>query len=242
MELNRIYCENCLEGMPKLEATIVSIVVTDPPYFLPVNSYVGTRERGYEKRSLADTSILKCFFDQVFTQVHRVLKEDGSIYVFCDAQSYPIIYESMFPYCNHVRLVVWDKEVSYNGYTWRHQHELIAWGEMKETKRVPTGDGDVIKCRGVMQEDRHHPAEKPVELLEKLIIKHGRKGDLVLDPFAGSGSTGVASRHLGRNFIGFDLDPQYVEIANTRIKQSTENQSIEDFVTATEKTSSEGFF
>jgi site-specific DNA-methyltransferase (adenine-specific) len=221
--------------MPKLDANSISIVVTDPPYFLPINSYVGTRESGYEKRSLADTSILRCFFGQVFAETARILKEDGTAYVFCDAQSYPIIYEAMFPHFRHVRLLIWDKEISYNGYTWRHQHELIAWGELKESKRVPTGDGDIIRCRGVLQEDRNHPAEKPVELLEKLIIKHGRKGDLVLDPFTGSGSTAVASRHLGRNFIGFDLNPDYVKIANQRMQEARENQAIETFATENEE-------
>ena len=131
-----------------------------------------------------------------------MVKPDGTFYIFCDAQSYPIFYQVMFPYCKHVRLLIWDKMVSYNGYTWRHQHELIAWGEREHTKRIATGDGDIIQCRGVLQKDRRHPAEKPVEVIRKILVKHKTPaGDLlILDPFIGSGSTAIVCKQLGFKF------------------------------------------
>jgi DNA modification methylase len=148
--------------------------------------------------------------------------------VFCDAQSYPIFYQTMYPYCEHVRLLVWDKICSYNGFTWRHQHELIAWGEKEDTPRVPSGDGDVLKYRGVMQEDRNHPAEKPVPLLCKLIAKVTKMGDVVLDPYMGSGSTCVAAHHLERRYIGIELNKDFLEVAKRRVgKQSTRLSSFE---------------
>lgn len=217
LELDRIYNMDCIEGMKQIEDNIIDLVITDPPYFLPVNSYVGKRGEGYHKRSLADMSILKGYFERVFEELNRVLKRDGTYYIFCDAQSYPFIYQAMFPVCNHVRLLIWDKLISYNGYTWRHQHELIAWGELEKTKRVPTGDGDVLKCRGVLQKDRNHPAEKPIELLKLLIKKHGNAGSLVLDPYIGSGSTAIACKELNYNFIGFELNKDYCKIAENRL-------------------------
>lgn len=215
LELNKIYNMDCLEGLKDMDNASVDLIITDPPYFLPVNSYVGKRGEGYVKRHLADTSILKGFFKQVFVELFRVLKPTGTIYVFCDGQSYPIFYEAMFAYVKHVRPLIWDKVVSYNGFTWRHQHELIAWGELDETYRVPTGEGDILKCRGVLQEHRKHPAEKPVELLKKLIGKHA-VAELILDPFMGSGSTAVASLELGKKYIGFELDEEFCRIANKR--------------------------
>jgi site-specific DNA-methyltransferase (adenine-specific) len=212
---NNIINKDCLDGLKELETASVDLIVTDPPYFLPVNSYVGKRGEGYTKRHLADTSILKGFFKQVFAELFRVLKPTGSIYVFCDGQSYPIFYEVMFPYTKYVRPIIWDKIVSYNGYTWRHQHELIAWGELEDSHRVPTGDGDIIKCRGVLQKNRNHPAEKPVELLKKLIAKHS-EAKIVLDPFIGSGSVAVAAIELGKSYIGFELNEKFCEIANSR--------------------------
>jgi DNA modification methylase len=125
----------------------------------------------------------------------------------------------MFPYCRYVRLLIWDKLVSYNGYTWRHQHELIAWGERVETKRIETGDGDIIRCRGILQENRNHPAEKPIEVIRKLIVKHKSSADnlVILDPYIGSGSTAIVCKQLGINFIGFELEKDFYDIALNRL-------------------------
>jgi site-specific DNA-methyltransferase (adenine-specific) len=224
LEFNKVYNMNCLDGLKEIPDKSIDLIVTDPPYFLPVQSYVGTRKNGYNKRSLADTSILKGFFDGVFIELSRVLKDNGTYYVFCDAQSYPIFYQTMFPLCKHVRLLIWDKLVSYNGYTWRHQHELIAWGELEKTERIPTGDGDIIKCRGVLQKDRNHPAEKPIDVIEKLIQKSSKENDIILDPFMGSGTTALACKNLNRQFIGFELCDEYIETINNRLSMPKNNQ------------------
>ena len=210
-----IYCGDCLEIMKHIPDKSVDLVLTDPPYFLPVQHYVGTRKKGYPKRTLADTSVLRGYFAQVLKEADRITTPEGTLYVFCDGQSYPIFYQELFPYCKHVRPLIWDKMVSYNGYTWRHGHELIAWGEREQTKRVPTGDGDILRCRGVLQADRLHPAEKPVELLKKLIAKHDY--ETVIDLYAGSGSTCKAAQELGRKYIGIEISPEYCEIAKSRL-------------------------
>lgn len=214
-----IYEGDCLEVMKDLPDDSVDLIVTDPPYFLPFQSYSGKRGDGY-KRTLADASILKFYFENLFKELDRIIKPSGVYYVFCDAQSYPIFYQVMFPYVKHVRLLIWDKKVSYNGYTWRHQHELIAWGEKKDTKRIPTGDGDIIKCRGVLQKDRLHPAEKPVELMEILIKKHG-EGLTVFDPYSGSGSVGVAAIKQNCNFIGIEFDLDHCTTIKKRLGEVT---------------------
>ena len=230
IKLNKIYCMDCLDGLKKIDDKAIDLIVTDPPYFLPVNSYVGKRGEGYFRRTLADTSILKGYFERVFEEVSRVLKEDGTYYVFCDAQSYPIFYQALYPVCKHVRLLIWDKMISYNGYTWRHQHELIAWGELNKTERIPTGNGDILRCRGVLQKDRNHPAEKPVELLEMLIKKHNSPaGKLILDPYIGSGSVALACKNLDCNFIGFELNKNYIDIANKRLDAVYTKPSLKDY-------------
>lgn len=210
---------DCLEYMATMKDNSIDCIISDPPYFLPIQSYVGTRNKGYSKRTLADTSILRGYFERVFAELDRIIKPDGTYYIFCDGQSYPIFYQVMFPYCKYVRPLIWDKMISYNGYTWRHQHEIIAWGEKDESKRIPTGDGDIIKCRGVLQKDRFHDAEKPVELLEKLISKHPHY-KTYLDPYAGSGSLGVACAMRKRSFIGCELDENNAKVANDRIQEA----------------------
>lgn len=214
--MNDIILGDCLEKLSELPDNLVDLIVTDPPYFLPANHAIGSRKKKY-KRTLSDTSVLKGYFKQVFEQFIRVVKEDGTMYIFCDGQSYPVFYELLFPHCKSVKPLIWDKIVSFNGYTWRHQHELILWAQFDGTPYLPTGDGDILKCRGVLQKDRLHPSQKPVELMEKLIAKHP-DSKVVLDPYAGSGSTLQACKNLDKEYIGIELDEGYYDIMENRLK------------------------
>lgn len=74
-----------------------------------------------------------------------------------------------------------------------------------------------------------HQNQKPVDLLEQCILKHSNENDVVLDPFMGSGSTGVACVNTNRDFIGFELDENYFKIAENRI-ENVEDQKINDFL------------
>jgi len=209
-----IYHGDCREILPTLDRA--DLLVTDPPYFVPAVAYVGARGKKLPARTLGDSAIMQGYYDSTLPLVAP--GPGGSAYVFCDAKSYPVFYRAMFPLFRHVRLLVWDKVVSFNGYTWRHQHELIAWGEAEDARRVPTGDGDVLRERGVLQDGRVHPAQKPVALLQRLIEKHDVAG-IVLDPFMGSGSTLVAAKRLNRRAIGIEIEERYCEIAAKRLQQ-----------------------
>ena len=207
-----VYHGDCRELMPALPDSCVDMIVTDPPYYVPVNSYVGKRGQGYHRKFIGDAAMLEMSFELMFRHyLVRVMKDTGTYYVFCDSQSYPLIWRAMYPVVKTVRCLVWDKMVSFNGYTWRRQHELIAWGELPEAVRVETGDGDVIAHRAVKVDDREHPAEKPVELIAKLIRKHETK--LILDPFGGGGTTAIACQRLGRPCIMFEIEEKYCEAA-----------------------------
>ena len=93
---------------------------------------------------------------------------------------------------------------------------MIAWGEGYEAERIPTGDGDILQCRGVLQKDRHHPAEKPVELVVQLIDKH-KDARVVFDPYSGSAPVAVASKMLGKEYIAFEIDQATAEAARERV-------------------------
>jgi site-specific DNA-methyltransferase (adenine-specific) len=210
---------DALDVLRTLPDASVDSVVCDPPYFLPTTHY-SVRSRSF--RSLSDLSILEHFFRDVFTAVRRVLRPTGFAYFFCDGQSYPAFYAVGYRHFRALRPLIWDKQVSINGYAWRHQHELILFCESSEAPQVRTGDGDVLRCRAVPINDRLHLAEKPVELLARLIAKTTPPGGLVLDPFAGSGSTGVAALQGGYRFIGIEREAEYVEIARRRLEGACE--------------------
>ena len=212
-----VYLGDCMDVIGTLEA--VDAVVTDPPFFHPVQHYVNARSAAPAKKTLADLSALKHFFRVTAEALGKVVKDEGSIYWFCDGQSYGSSFEALYPICKKVRPIIWDKCTSFNGYTWRHQHELIVWGERNSAPRIPTGDGDIIRCRAVPVGERDHPAQKPVDLLAAL-IKKTPEGGVILDPFMGSASTGVACVAVGRKFVGIEMEPAYFDIACRRLESA----------------------
>lgn len=208
-----IYHGDCFKIMPQLEP--VDLVVTDPPYFLPAQHYQ-TRKRF--SRNFSDLGILEHFIKDLFRGFDKTVKQDGFIYLFCDGQSYPLFYFHLYPFCKAVRPLVWDKIVSINGYGWRHQHELIIYAERPQCQKIPTGDGDILKERAVKVDDRKHPAEKPVKLIQRILSKH-KRNICICDPFMGSGTTLIATKQLKRKAIGIEIEEKYCEIAVRRLAQ-----------------------
>jgi len=211
---NNVYRGDCLELMKMMDDKSVNLIVTDPPYFLPARHYA-TRKRFM--RNFGDLGVLEHFFRTLFAEYERILKDDGSFYMFCDGQSYPLFYYYAYFFTKNVKPIIWDKMTSINGYGWRHQHEIILWGEMPNAKPIPTGDGDIIKCRAVKVDERQHPAEKPVDLLKLLIAKSSSEGDIILDTFGGAGTTALACKELNRDYIIFENEPMYYELIKNNV-------------------------
>jgi site-specific DNA-methyltransferase (adenine-specific) len=204
----RLILGDCRDVLPGLNG--IDAVVTDPPYFLPAVHYNTRREF---PRSLTDLGILEHYFSGLFGEVATCMNKGGVAYVFCDGQSYPAFYATAYRHFRKLRPLIWDKVSAFNGYSWRHQHELILFCEMSGSISVPTGDGDIIRCPAVRVGEREHPAQKPLELLERLIRKSVLDGGAVCDPFMGSGSCAIASVKSGRSFVGIEKEPAYFEMA-----------------------------
>lgn len=212
-----LYHADCREVLPTLAAGSVDLVLTDPPYFLPASHH---QRRGESSRGIGNLSILDHFFSWLFVEIKRVGGLQAVWYVFCDGQSYPVFHRLIYNMIPKARCLVWDKGNSINGFSWRHQHELILFAENDLSPVVKTGDGDVLQCRAVPTEERLHPAEKPTELVKRLISKSSTEEDqTILDPFAGSGTTLRAAKDLGRKAIGIEIEERYCEIAARRMEQ-----------------------
>ena len=86
----------------------------------------------------------------------------------------------------------------------------------------------IIEFSNASQKDKLHPTQKPLDLITKLILQSSNEGDLVLDPFMGSGTTAIACMNTNRKYIGFELDKHYCEIANERIQKALAKKEVGD--------------
>lgn len=208
-----LYFGDCLEVMASLDK--VDAIVTDPPYAIPTQVASGRTIT----RNVGDLSIVEGAFREHAAAWKRLVGESGRILVFCDGASYPVIYRSAYSHFNLASLV-WDKKQIGMGREFRKRHELVVhgWGASTPvTAADGTGYPDVLEFKPVPSQARHHPAEKPIDLIEGLIRVCGRT---VLDPFMGSGSTGVAAVNKGRGFVGIEIHEPYFDIACKRISEA----------------------
>jgi site-specific DNA-methyltransferase (adenine-specific) len=207
-----------LRGQP---ADSVDLLVTDPAYeSLEKHRAVGTTTRlKHSKASSNDW--FRVFpnerFGELFAEVFRVLKPDTHFYLFCDAETMfvakPEAERAGFKFW---KPLVWDKRTIGMGYHYRARYEFILFFEKGKRRLNDLGVADIIeepRIRG------GYPAEKPVRVSEILINQSSQPGDVVADPFMGSGSVGVAARRNGRRFIGTDVNPTAVRISADRLKE-----------------------
>lgn len=203
-----------MEGIQKIASASIDTIITDPPYF------IGMTHNG-KKGNYNDLIIMKPFFDSLFSEFSRVIKENGKVYIFCDWRTYAFYYPLLLKHISVRNMLVWDK-ISCPGSSYAFTHELILFAEkdtpyMKGSNifRIPGFSAGAKKTNGEML----HPTQKPVEVIEKLITDSTKEGDLVLDCFMGSGTTAVAAKKLNRNFIGFEIQEKYITISENRLKQ-----------------------
>ena len=219
IELDKIYNVDCLEGLNKIADNSIDLICTDPPYFS------GMTSSGIIKR-LADNNIAVPFFKILFNQWQRVLKDGGHIYVNTDWRTYPFLYQLMEKYFILRNCIVWDYDWFKCGSFYRFRHELIIFATKGKSKREfenCKNNSDVwnIRCINYTNlESKLHQAQKPVELIEKMVLNSSHEGDTVLDCFMGSGTTAEACIKNNRHFVGFEIDEKYFDIANERIERA----------------------
>jgi adenine-specific DNA-methyltransferase len=206
---NRIISGDCVEVMQEMPSESVDCVIVDPPYLV---NYTSSDGRGYQNDNPKDDSWLR----PAFAQVYRVLKPDSfcvSFYGFPKAEAFLAAWRQCgFDPIGHF---VWVKKYASAEKFVRYYHEqayLLAKGRPRKPRhRLPS----VLEWRYTGNE--LHPTQKPVMAILPLVMAFSEQGDIVLDPFAGSGTTAVAAQQLGRRFIGVELDPEYAAKAQERL-------------------------
>lgn len=214
IELNKIHCIDALEGIKQIKDKSVDVVITDPPYYIGFSSSA----KG-DKQDWGNHTMLGPLFDLLFKEFTRILKDNGRVFLFTDWRTYPSAYLSAKKFIKVRNMIVWDFGWIKCGSQFRFTHELILHAVMPNAKSPKNrSTSDVWRIKPVNYTvKRLHPAEKPVDIIKKMLEETTNRGDIVFDPFSGSGTTAVACKQLGRKFIGFEIDPNYVNTANARL-------------------------
>lgn len=227
----RVLQGDYLEVLPTLAEGSVDAVITDPPYCSgAISEAHRTRAPGQGLRSenfrrfgwfVGDnmgTAGLAWLLRSLAVQCQRVVKRTGSLLLFCDWRMLPTLGPAVESAgLRYQGLIVWDKGSMGLGNGFRKQHELIMHFTFGAPKYHDASVGNVIRCSRVRAADRYHQTEKPVGLLAKLVAVTTPPGGAVLDPFAGSGTTGLACLQEGRDAILIEREPAYVEIIRRRL-------------------------
>ncbi|MBQ4838695.1 DNA-methyltransferase [Pseudoalteromonas luteoviolacea] len=202
-----IFKEDAVAWLSKLESGSVDLVITDPPYeSLEKYRKIGTTTRLKNSKS-SSNAWFPIFsndrFEELLTEIYRVLKTNSHFYLFCDQETMfivkPIAEKVGFKFW---KPIVWDKVNIGMGYHYRSRYEFILFFEKGKRKLNDLSIPDVLECKRIF---RGYPTEKPVSLIEVLVNQSSEEGELVIDPFFGSGSTLLAATGNNRVTYGCDI-------------------------------------
>ncbi len=249
LPLNRILRGDCIEGMRSLPDASIDMIFADPPYNLqlggdlnrPDGSHVDAVTDAWDKFDSFAT--YDAFTRQWLTEARRLLKPDGSIWVIGSYHNIfrvgALLQDLGFWILNDI---VWRKAnpmPNFRGTRFTNAHETLIWAARSEKAKytfnyrtmktlndelqmrsdwvLPVcGGPERIRKNGV----KAHPTQKPEALLYRVMLATTNRGDVVLDPFFGTGTTGAVAKRLGRDWIGLEREADYIAVAEERIALS----------------------
>ena len=264
LPINQIIQGNCIQVLNSLPARSVDLIFADPPYNLqlrdrihrPDMTLVGSVADKWDQFSSIDE------YDQFTLEwlraCHRVLKDTGSIWVIGSYHNIyrvgKILMDLGFWILNDVVWVKSNPMPNFRGVRLTNAHESLIWAQKKQGApytfnyqvmkafnngvqlrsvwEIPVcGGKERIKIDGV----KAHSTQKPEALLYRVILTNSKPGDIILDPFFGTGTTGAVAKRLHRNWIGIEQDEQYIEVARKRIVDLTVPLTSDDLFDLTPK-------
>lgn len=291
LELNKIYLQDCIEGMKKIESESVDLTIADPPYFKVIGESWDYQWRTAEKYLNWSREYLK--------EIYRVTRKGGSFYLFGyfrmlvhlvplieelgfelrqqiiidkgmravsgratkNYRMFPNVTESVVFFVKDSKPFIKDillerqkelglkaKEINeglgvksngggmwsiYTGNNickqvpteenWLKLDEILSHGipydKISQTYNAQLGFTDVWSDIDFYKEKRYHPTQKPISLIDRIVLASSNEGDIVLDPFMGGGSTAISAIKNSRNYIGFEIEEKYFEKSIKRIDE-----------------------
>ncbi len=247
LPLDAILAGDCVEVMRALPEASVDLIFADPPYNLqlrgelhrPDNSRVDAVDDSWDR--FASFAAYDDFSRAWLAAARRLLKPDGAIWVIGSYHNVfrlgTALQDAGFWLLNDV---IWRKSnpmPNFRGKRLTNAHETLIWAARSDQSRYTfnyeamksLNDGVQMRsdwliplCTGserlkTADGDKAHPTQKPEALLHRVLVASTRPGDVVLDPFFGTGTSGAVAKRLGRRFIGIEREPDYIAAAEARI-------------------------
>ena len=215
---------DCLDRMKEIPDASVDLCVSDIPYKLTGGGKGDGVNSKRPKGILVDNSQLMEVpkFEDWLPELYRVMKNGTHIYLMCNFKNLnDLMNKSLAVGFKHINLLVWEKNNCTPSQFYMKNCEytlLLRKGSSKYINDIG-GSKTAHKFENIIG-NKVHPTEKPKDLMEFYVKNSSIEGDVVLDMFMGSGSTGVACVNTNRNFIGIELDENYFNIAESRINQA----------------------
>jgi DNA modification methylase len=203
---NKIVLGDCLEKLKELPDNSIDVVITDPPYGTKTN------QRGDSFMVGEFSNVLPL----ALPEIYRVLKPDGAFYCFT---SWTQMAEWLLRFQQYFKLqniLIWDKQRHsgcFSPNSWQFTWEGVFFG-IKGKRKVRKYQRDVLISN---EKGKRQAMQKPVDIIEQMILASTDEGMIILDPFAGTGSVLLAAKNTHRKYIGIEISQEFVGIANKRL-------------------------
>ena len=221
-----LICGDCLDYIKQLEDESVDLLITDPPYKITSKGTLGTTGGIYKKDIIRKGQVfsnnnIDC--SEYAPEFYRILKDGSHCYIMTNhvnlIHMLNVFTEAGFHF---IKSLIWDKGNKIMGTFYMSQFEYVLFFRKGRGIRINNcGTSDILSITNTKLKDENgknlHDTEKPVELMQILVSNSSKENDLVIDPFMGIGSTGIACKNLCRRFIGIEIDEHYFEIAQKRL-------------------------
>ena len=212
---------DCLEHVKHIKNNSIDLVVTDPPYLINYKTnHRLDKDHKFCKPILNDSN--ESLITNIIAELYRVMKDNTSMYMFCSADKVDFFKQELEKKFTIKNMIIWVK----NNHTagdlkgaFGRKYEIIflvsKGRSLFNGKRIT----DVWSFDRVTGKNQTHQNQKPLDLIRLCVNKHSNEGDLVLDPFAGSGTTGIACQQLNRQYILIEQDKEYFNVMKDRINK-----------------------
>lgn len=233
---NQVYKMDCIQGLQDMlqGGVRVDCVITDPPYLINYKSNHRQDKDHKFCKTIQNDDNPQLIIDLI-PLLYDVLKDDAPLYMFCGSDNVDFFVSQVKKYFTLKNIIVWDKGNHTAGdleaqYGKRYEFIIYANKGRALFNQTAKRYDDIWHFNRVSGNNQIHQNQKPTDLLSRIINQHTKRGDLILDPFAGSFSTMVAAYRLQRDYIGFEIDDGYYKLGMDWINREKSQLSIFDIL------------